>query len=408
MKKNRLLSLFLIAIILFAALGAFAKIMTSLDHNEHMYIAASVLFSQGKLLYKDFAYLQTPYLPLLYGSFYKLFGISSYYLLIGKLFSFLFLIISTLTLFFFARRIFGNIERSLCVAALFLLNMTIVNPATEVSNYIMPVALSLLGTYIFIISINDNKMKTFPIALSGLLIAIAVGTKLTYATIVFPFFAVILLYPLINERSWFSIKAGIVRALFPFVVGIFIGILPVFFYFLQDPESFVFNNLGYHSVNTQWRQLTGYPENMSVFSKLSYARNIFLNADNLIVMIGILFGVAFTTHSLRTISQLPIGGLLAFILFLVATLTALAPTPSFFQYYAVPVSFLFLFLVYSYSSCAEETSTLHQKLLVILVLVTSLYSGPVFVKNISDLAHRDKWTGIWTHDVSINIKNAVL
>lgn len=72
MKKNILIGCFFAAVIFLGLIGDFAKIMTLLNHNEHMYITAGVLVSQNKILYKDFAYLQTPYLPLLYGGLYKI------------------------------------------------------------------------------------------------------------------------------------------------------------------------------------------------------------------------------------------------------------------------------------------------------------------------------------------------
>ena len=99
MKNNRFVLWFLIPILMFAIAGAFAMNMTAFWYDEHMYITASVFVAQGKELYKDFAYLQTPYLPFLYGSLYRILGIESYYFFIGKLLSFLFLIISSVVLF---------------------------------------------------------------------------------------------------------------------------------------------------------------------------------------------------------------------------------------------------------------------------------------------------------------------
>ena len=48
-----------------------AYIMTAdSDHNEHMYVAASVKM-QDRQIYKEYAYVQMPYLPILYSFLYK-------------------------------------------------------------------------------------------------------------------------------------------------------------------------------------------------------------------------------------------------------------------------------------------------------------------------------------------------
>ena len=410
MKESRFAISLLFGILLFAIVGAFARIMTFLNHNEHMYIAAGVLVAQGQALYRDFAYLQTPYLPLLYGSLFKLLGVNSYYLLTGKLISFILLCISSSTVFLIARRALNTVVLSLGIAALFLLNMTIVQPAAEVSNYIMPVAFSMLGFYVFVVS-AENKVKPFGIALAGFFLAIAIGTKLTYAALVLPFVGTILLCPL-SERLTAMTAIGRIRyVLFPFFVGMAIGLLPTFF-FLSDLELFLFNNLGYHIVNAQWRQITGYSGPMSPYSKLVYAaREIFFRADNLIILLGILLGLGFSTSRVQqirvTISQVPTGACLAFFSVLTAIPTALAPTPSFHEYFAMPVSFLFPLLAYSLASISAEMATLQRRLLFILVMVTLAYSGPHFLKSMSRLTHRDGWTGLYVHDVSMKIRNTL-
>ncbi|NMB90816.1 MAG: hypothetical protein GYA17_20845, partial [Chloroflexi bacterium] len=85
MKKGASALWLLVPILLFTVAGVFARVMTGLDHNEHMYVTAGVLVSQGRQLYRDFAYLQMPYLPLLYGGLYRWLGNGAYNLLASKL-----------------------------------------------------------------------------------------------------------------------------------------------------------------------------------------------------------------------------------------------------------------------------------------------------------------------------------
>ncbi len=408
MKKNSFTVWLLASIVLFAFGGAFAKIITSLNHNEHMYHAASVFVSQGKALYKDFAYVQMPYLPLLYGNLFKLFGVDSYYLLIGKLFSFLFLTISAATLFLIARRVLNDIVPSLCIVALFLLNMTILNPAMEISNYIMPLSFSLIGFYLF--SGVTNQTKPIVPALAGFFVALSIGAKLTYATTMIPFFVVGLLYPLMSGNSTITLKRSFVFVLIPFGIGVVVGFLPLLPYML-DFEAFMFNNLGYHNTNTEWRAMTGYTRPMSMYAKIFYAHSVLLSPDNLILLLGIVLGLGLSFDNFRAaksaIKQMPIGAFLAILLFLIAIPTALAPTPSFFQYYAIPVSFLFLVLVYVWASQSAEASALNRRWLFILLFAALAYNGPSLLNSTYRLTQRASWAGLHVHDVSMNIRKAI-
>lgn len=408
MEKDKLPIWLLLSVILaFGVVGAFARIMVSLDHNEHMYIAASVLVSQGDALYQDFSYLQTPYLPILYGTLFRLLGISSFYLLTGKLMSFLSLGLSSIALFLLARRVLDDVALSLGIVALFVMNMSIAGPAQEVSNYIMPVALSMASFYVFTVSI-ENRTRPFGVGLAGFLLAIAIGIRLTYAAVVLPFVIISVFYPL-SQHSPMTTRRRIADAILPFTVGMAIGLLPVSL-FLSDLESFVFHNLGYHHINAQWRQVTGYGGPMSLPAKLAGARYLLSRADNLVLLLGILLGLGFPIiggHTTQeTLKQIPTGGSLAILLVLVSVPAALAPTPLFPQYFAMPVSFLFLLLVYSLSlTCRSGRTATVRRLLLILVLVCVASTGPGLLDSLSGLTHRDRWTGLYIHDVSMDIRD---
>jgi hypothetical protein len=414
MKKISLTTLLLAAIVLFGILGAFASVMTTMNHNEGMYISASVLVSQNKTIYKDFGFTETPYLPILYGGLFRILNIGSYYLLMGKLISFLSLVLAAMTLFFITRRVSNSIASSLSIAALFLLDMNIVGPAGQVSNYIIPLTLSLVSFYLFEISFDQNETKPFGIAIAGLLLAIAVGIRLMYAAVIIPFVAIILFHVLKNKHSSIEVKRSITHVLLAFAIGVIVGLLPMLF-FLSDFQSFYFNNLGFHFTNGYWFQTTGFSR-ISLLSKLSFLKDIFLQANNLILIIGILVAVGLFFRSFRvngqtvnrqTMKEMPKGALLAFLLFVIAVPTTLAPTPSFFEYYAMPISFLFLILIYSCVSKSPDISMLLGRLLLILVLVSVVYNGISMVKSIFYLRDRNNWAGLMVHNVSMNIRNAL-
>jgi len=411
MREKKLIIWFVLSALLFAIVGAFARTMTLLNHNEHMYTCAGILIAQGQSLYSDFAYLQTPYLPLFYGSLFKIFGIESWYLLSAKLVSFFFICIALISLLLIARRVLRDSVCSLCVVVLFVLNATIINAAAEVSNYIMPAACVMLAFHVFVVSCQ-NSIRVSGIAIAGFLLAIAVGTKLTCAPLIIPFFVVILVCPLEKNASTLHAARRVFYVFLPFVAGLVLGALPMLLFVVTDPESFFFNNLGYHFVNTKWRLDTGYEGPMSLYSKLGYACELLFKLDNLLVLLGCITGLGMlinyrVRHACYGFKKLPIGFWLALLLVLVAFPVAIAPTPSFFQYYVMPVSCLFIVFVYAIACCTSKNPLRLRGLLVLLVLVTLAANGPALVTSMSNLANEKRCAVRRVHTVSADIQNSL-
>src|SRR5271157_402652 len=140
----------------------------------------------------------------------------------------------------------------------------------------------------------------------------------------------------------------------PLAAGMIIGLLPILIY-ISDFDVFIFNNLGYHITNTRWRQITNYSGPMSLSSKLLFALSITTRIENLLLAAGIFLGLWYRFKNnfrvVQSIKQLSAGSFLALSLFIVAVLIALVPTPSFRQYYALPLSFLYPIFIFS---CISE------------------------------------------------------
>jgi hypothetical protein len=409
MSKKHFLRLGVFFTILLLSLGVFAKIMTYFDHNEHMYIIASVFVRQGKDLYKDFAYVQMPNLPLLYGYYFRIFDISSLYLFWGKLFSFLFFGVAAAAIFGLSLHISKQMFFSVSILLLFLLNETVLRAAQEVSNYIAPLSLSLLGFYLFIISYQRTKFGPLGMFLAGLFIALAAGTRLLYVVIIPPFAIAVLFFP----RS-ISFSKRFVMLFLPFFGGLMIGLFPVVYYLSEDPQLFLFNNLEYHTINTEYRHLTKYSHNMSISDKLSFARQVFFKADNLVLILSIFFILSHL--ELKSLNRSQVGGVtlsLALTLFLVpiSTLAILYPTPIFEQYFAMPVSFLFVFIISLYT-LVIQTEKKFRNVLVIFIAVSALYTGSSMLKATYRLTNAENWTGFsvsttakYIHDSLGGLKN---
>ncbi len=397
-------------IVLVAFAGAVGTILTVLDHNEHMYMAAGVLVAQNKVIYRDFAYLQMPYLPLLYGRLFQWLHIQAYYLLVGKLVSGFFLSLSTLTLFLIARRLLGQLELCLGIVALFLLNTTIVGPAAEASNYIAPLACSLLSFYAFCLSTAPPRLKPLGLLLSGLCLALAIGVKLTYAPLVVAFLLAIGLLPSDRSTLTAALNYRVTHALAPFSAGLILGLLPLLGY-LWDWDRFLFNNVGYHDLNTQWRQLTGYAGAMSMTAKLDFARQVFSRPDNLILIASVLLGLGLAFARVpglgQTAKRLPPASLLALLFFLVAVPSALAPTPSFFQYFALPVSGLFLLLIGAWALPGKDAGWWPGHLLLLMLTLASMAVSGAGLHTVTRLADRAAWSGVSVQRVAASVRQAL-
>ncbi|GAP07745.1 MAG TPA: hypothetical protein DEQ80_08930 [Anaerolinea thermolimosa] len=400
-KDTALIGLFVL-VILFGLMGDLGKIMTSLNRNEHMYITAGVLVSQDKVLYRDFAFLQMPYLPLLYAGLFKVFGLESYYLLTGKIVSFLALIAAGAAVFFLSKRVLSSRLLAFGLAALFVMNLTIVIPSREVSNYITPLALSLWAVYFFHLSLTSSRYARLLTGFSGFLVALAVGSRLTYLPIVLPFAIVLGLYSLGQKDGRLSV---LVARLASFTAGLLIGWLPVIGFLFSDPTSFMFNNLGYHRLNTQWRFLTGYTDAMSLSSKIFFGVEIFLRPENLMLLIAIVLGGVFTIREAWLSKQVPYGLVLGSLLLITSLVMAVSPTPSFVQYYAQPVGLLYPLLVFSWSARADYLNSFRRITLFIMVMIVLMLNGSSQLESILQLSQREQWSGLLVRDLSIEIRN---
>ncbi len=407
MKESRLGLWTMSLALLFAAGGAFARIMLVLLHsNEDMYIAASVLVAHGKSLYRDFSYLQMPNIPLLYSGIYRVLGIESYYLLTGKIISFVFLMIAAGALFAVTRRPKTDLVVSLSPVAFLLLNGCVVGASAEVSNYIIPVALSILGYYVFVSTMERQTISLVRIALSGLLIGLAIGTKLTYASVAVPFLVMSIMWrPTAEHGRRFGLFI-----LASFLAGMLVALLPTLYYLVSDPKLFIFNNLGYHILNAQWRQVTGFEGPMSLSDKLAFAGYQFSRPDVLMVVVGlILIGFGLSRHrkptAERPIVKLPGAIWLALMMIAVSVPTALASSPVWYQYFAMPVSFLVLLLACALSRATDDALAVYRRLCVLMVVVSTAFGAQLMVDSTRALRSREGWAGLQIHDASMNIKS---
>ena len=155
------------------------SIVGGVHHDEDQYILGAY-FSQHHTIYKDFLYLQPPFHAILLSYFFTLFGQFGYFF-VARLTTFLFAS-GLLVVFYLILRTVLQSSRSIalvfCLFLVFTSNFYIA--AMVARNDLMPLFFSLLAVYLMLWVSPSSALRELQLAVAGLCIAIAVGTKLNY------------------------------------------------------------------------------------------------------------------------------------------------------------------------------------------------------------------------------------
>lgn len=149
-----------------------------IDHDESQYVAAAVLTGEGLLPYRDYAYLQTPLQPLVFGWLAKALGVYAYpgLRLVNAM-------LGALAVFFVYRaaRAGGvSLRAALIAAGLFATTDILLFGTGIARNDALPVA--LLAGALWLIVAGEGRPRTPAAAFgAGLLLAAAAATKASYA-----------------------------------------------------------------------------------------------------------------------------------------------------------------------------------------------------------------------------------
>jgi hypothetical protein len=387
------------------ALGLFAMTVFNRAHNEQMYVAAAYLLSKGQRLYRDFAFVQMPYSVLNYALVNVLTG-GGYFLLKAKLMNWLWMLLGAWLLFGRARRAAHDTLLALILLVLYFANYYLLRATIEASNYAMPLALALLAYVIWLRGVEGRMRYPLAAFLAGMALGGAVGAKLYYATLMLPFALAALLYP-----RHLTLGKRISQGILPLALGGLIALLPVGYYVLRDWELFAFNNLGYHTLNAQWREQNGFTD-LSVAYKWDTARDLIGNPNYLILELwlaaALLLGWSQKPSKDERIQTLPAPGVfLAGTVALVSTLTAFTPTPLFPQYFAMPIPFLLLWMAELYGGLAEQARWVLLRLAVVCAVVGILFVLPRHTQSLARLLRGETWSGVVAVREAEQIRNAL-
>ncbi len=335
MKNKLLVRIIIILLLSYCMIHSIATvILGDTINDEHMYLAAASLLGE-KSIYKDFSYLQSPYMPYFYSIFHRISGFNSIFtsarVFKGVIVSFFILIMYNL-LFLLSRNKYVSV---MCIVLL-VFNDTFLYTIQFCRNYDMALLFAALGLFVSLSPMKINKyVKIF---ITGLLIGISIGTKFTYA-----------LLPLCFILPWFY-KHGLSRICFKktaiFCTGLLLGLLPMVI--LMGQAGFdvsYYNNVEFHNINTAWRIQTGYSATMNYYNKLKYALGILTSFSTSFIFIILFFNLAMSFFMKNKKNELDCK--MKLILFtLISILMFMIPTPVWESYFVTFIISLFLLICY--------------------------------------------------------------
>lgn len=376
-----------------------------LSHDEHMYIASGKLLADQSLIpYKDFPHFQMPNLVFAYAAIFKY---TDYLLFSARFFSIICSCLSLALVFYIVFNLFhehNGYFRFLIAAGSVLLIMT--NPfftytSGRAWNHDLSLLFTLLAFFFHCRGFTNNKDKQH-LFFSGIFLGLAIGTRLTFAIFIIPFLGTVFFYK--KEQN-------VLPKLFLFfVLGVIVAMLPSIIMFSLSPKKFIFDNIGYHKLNTMYFQEIGYTET-STFAKKLY------NFIKLIISSPVLFLVFFSASFL--LSAFWIGRKqkepsrypeIAFILTLFPFLfiASFIPTPSWIQYFYAPMPFLVIGLLYGIETFYQQANKEKWSLIIfVLIVVSSIGYGAKDYSHISKLFSPYEWVPVRVRKIGEEIKSII-
>jgi len=226
-------------LVLVAGLLFLKSVNAGLNHDEQQFVAPPVLIAQnGALPYRDFALLHMPNLVFVYAALDRL---TSYHLLAARLFTGVCAWAIVALVFAACHRLLGTYSpwRRLALACSFAILLLFSTLALKTNgrtwNHDPALLLVLLGFLAYVVAGRGGRAGAWIFA-SGVLVGLAVGTRLTFAPIVAPFGLAILLC---SQSEW---SRRLKLAVF-FSVGVLVAVLPALYFLGSQPEPFFYGNV---------------------------------------------------------------------------------------------------------------------------------------------------------------------
>ncbi len=385
----------------FLILYFFMNTMTlPLDHNEHMYVTAGYLMKSQEL-YRDYGFLQTPYMPIVYNIVFKAFK-PDHLLLAARLCSLFFTLASCVLLWLIIFRKTGSYALSYISTMFFGLSYFIHDISVEAANYMMPMAATLLAIYLYQRILHNPELRLPKVYCVGVILGISVGAKLYFAVFLPPFLVCLAIFPK-NEN--FSRKS--LEQIAPFLLGLVVGLIPLMHYVNNYPETFWFNNFTYHILNSHWRGFTAGP---NIVYRVSALIDAIVRYPSNLAFAVIFFSILIKTLMIRDKTKKPHLlddpiTLLSAMLVVVGLVMGVIPLPMFVYYFSP--AFAFAIILGCCMICGwplDKMSSL-DKTLVSLGIIVMIGSATVSTsERLGTFTRVDSWVPIQVHRTALDIR----
>lgn len=361
------------------------------NHDEEQFVAAAVL-AVDHVPYRDFLYLQPPaYLALLSG-LYRLLGLEGGYFLAARMLNLCFTLLALAALWRFARRHSGTDPIPAMAVTLLFATSTAVQPAIDsLRNDMAPCALALWATVLLIGELDRSRPRASFMAIAGLLLAGAVGMKLSYG-----FAPLVLTLWLLWRRP---------RLLPGLVAGGAAGAACLLPWPLAGWDGFLEGVVTYHRVTPAlWHAEAGLNEYFSLEYLAEFLnRRVFTDA----LLAGLLLlSTSFLLARRDEDVAARVGerhlGLLG-LLMLGALIFGLLPRPPYIQYFMPFAAFTLLAVPAAWAALAPA-ERVRGALLAATVLLGALPGTVVMLANAPRLVQPGKWMVTRIADAGVRIR----
>ncbi len=363
-----------------------------LSHDEHQHVAAGALIARDGLQpYRDFPHFHTPYLPYTYA---LIFRASDYLLNSARLLS---VFCATAILGLLGSVGYGLfrsrgrvIAGSVCAGTVLLAMTTALFSGTSgrAWNHEPSLLLALLAFLAHVKGLRSGGAAW--LASSGVLLGLAIGTRITYAPLLAPFGLALLLGPSTCGFQW--------RRVLAFSGGVLVGLAGLIFAFAMVPEQAFFDNFGFAKTNIAYRFSTGTPRTMTALKKLRFVFKEIVRRDPALFVAGLL--PLLIACAVNRGSGLRLRLELRFLLWVLPFLLfgSFAPSPLFNQYFYPLVPFLLLAGLYACASIPADNPWLRRTMLIgSMAILLSVWMGAHAYKDFRDAFRTSYWKGTRIH-----------
>lgn len=360
------------------------SVLRGMNHDEHQHLAAGYLMAtEGLWPYRDFPYFHPPVLPLIYAA---LLGVGDSLLAETRLFSAVCAALTVGLVAWLALRWApadrSRVRAAFAAAAVGLLLGAPVFALTvgRTSNHDVSVLLAVAAIAMHLAALEGSGAR-WRWLISGLLLALAAGTRVTLAPLALPFLVAI----------WVVARDRRLPAFGWFAAGLLLGGLPMALSFAAAPGAFFYGVFGFSATNLDYRASTGNVQTMTLLPKLRFFFQpiVVTHVCLALALAGALALCAWGSRCRRINVPPRVWFLCALLPF--ALIGALAPSPSFQLYYYALVPLSVLAAVAAAAAAYPVAGRVARIVFGAIVGIGVLIAVPHYEK-VREVFARNKWT----------------